>query len=204
MDDLSSFCCQNSRCPDFGRRGAGNHTVTGRLGQFPQDRLRSCRTGRDRVSEPKGTARDRAHRPEDKVLAILEHVTEGGGVLQTARLVKVDPAPVSRYRRAAGEQAHAAHEERVAHSPQTRAIPRGESGSVVAPTEPNGEEDDPEDQCRGDCGDPVALNPEHRLVVSVVPGERTAEVGPGVGRRRQGAIGRPDSGTDHDRRVFGL
>jgi hypothetical protein len=36
MDDLALFCCQNSQCPDFGRRGAGNLTVTGRLGKAKQ------------------------------------------------------------------------------------------------------------------------------------------------------------------------
>ncbi len=32
---------------------------------------------------------------------------------------------------------------------------------------------DPADDGRGDCWDHVALDPEHRLVVSVVPGRRT-------------------------------
>jgi IS1 family transposase len=35
---------------------------------------------------------------------------------------------------------------------------------------------DPADACRGDCWDHVALDPEHRLVVSVLVGQRTAEV----------------------------
>jgi IS1 family transposase len=35
--------------------------------------------------------------------------------------------------------------------------------------------DDPEDQFRGDCWDHVAFDPEHRLVLAVIPGERTAE-----------------------------
>ena len=34
---------------------------------------------------------------------------------------------------------------------------------------------DPADDRRGDCWDHVALDPEHRLVVSVVVGKRTAE-----------------------------
>ena len=77
MDDLSRFCCLNSRCPDFGRRDAGNLTVTGRLGKSRQFRLLSCRTCRDRFSEPKGTPLYRAHLPEDKVTSILEHIHEG-------------------------------------------------------------------------------------------------------------------------------
>jgi IS1 family transposase/transposase-like protein len=175
MDDLSPFCCLNSHCPDFGRRAAGNLTVTGRLGKSRQFRLLYCRTCRCRFSERKGTPLYRAHLPEDKVLAILEHVHEGCGVLKTARLVKVHPDTVSRYSRAAGEHSRAAHNELVAHSPQTREIQMDEKWSFVAKKEQNCDEDDPEDRFRGDCWDHVAFDPEHRLVVSVVPGERTAE-----------------------------
>jgi IS1 family transposase/transposase-like protein len=175
MHDLAPFCCQNSRCPDFGRRAAGNLTVTGRLGKAKQYRLLYCRTCRGRFSERKGTPLYRAHLPEDKVTSILEHVHEGCGVRKTARLVKVHPDTVSRYSRAAGEHAHAAHDELVAHSPQTREVQMDEKWSFVAKKEKNCDEDDPGDQFRGDCWDHVAFDPEHRLVVSVIPGERTAE-----------------------------
>jgi IS1 family transposase/transposase-like protein len=174
MDDLAPFCCLNSRCPDFGRRDAGNLTVTGRLGKHRQYRLLYCRTCRDRFSERKGTPLYRAHLPEDKVLSILEHVTEGCGVLKTARLVKVHPDTVSRYTRAAGDHADAAHHDLVARSPATREVQMDEAWSFVAKKEKNGDEDDPADRFRGDCWDHVAFDPEHRLVVSVVPGERTA------------------------------
>ena len=72
MDDLARFCCQNSRCSDFGRHDAGNLTVTGRLGKFRQYRLLYCRACRSRFSERKGTPLYRAHLPEDKVLSILD------------------------------------------------------------------------------------------------------------------------------------
>jgi IS1 family transposase/transposase-like protein len=174
MDDLSRFCCLNSRCPDFGRRGAGNLTVTGRLGKDRQYRLLYCRSCRARFSERKGTPLYRAHLPEETVTSILEHVAEGCGVLQTARLVKVHPDTVSRYTRAAGAQAKAAHDELVARSPLTREIQMDEAWSFVAKKAKNCD-DEPEDRFRGDCWDHVAFDPEHRLVVSVVPGERTAE-----------------------------
>ena len=175
MDDLSRFCCLNSRCPDFGRRGAGNLTVTGRLGKSRQYRLLYCRTCRARFSERKGTPLYRAHLPEDKVISILEHIAEGCGVLKTARLVKVHPDTVSRYSRTAGEHARAAHDELVARSPETREVQMDEKWAFVAKKEKNCDDDDPEDRFRGDCWDHVAFDPEHRLVVSVVPGERTAE-----------------------------
>ena len=100
---------------------------------------------------------------------------EGCGVRKTARLVKVHPDTVSRYSRAAGEHARAAHDELVARSPETRELQMDEKWSFVAKKEKNCDEDDPEDRFRGDCWDHVAFDPEHRLVVSVVPGERTAE-----------------------------
>jgi IS1 family transposase/transposase-like protein len=175
MDDLSPFCCQNSRCPDYARRGAGNLTVTGRLGKSRQYRLLYCRTCRARFSERKGTPLYRAHLPEEKVTSILEHVNEGCGVRKTARLVKVHPDTVSRYSRAAGEHARATHDELVADSPETREIQMDEKWSFVAKKEKSRDEGDPEDRSRGDCWDHVAFDPEHRLVVSVIPGERTAE-----------------------------
>src|SRR4051794_18097690 len=189
MDDLSRFCCLNSRCPDFRRRGAGNLTVTGRLGKHRQFRLLYCRSCRTRFSERKGTPLYRAHLPEDKVTSILEHITEGCGVLKTARLVKVHPDTVSRYTRAAGAQARAAHDELVARSPETREVQLDEAWSFVAKKEKNCDEDDPEDQLRGDCWDHVAFDPEHRLVVAVVPGERTAESVRGLVTDVKGRLG---------------
>src|SRR3954466_6383541 len=135
MDALSLFCCLNSRCPDFGRRDAGNLTVTGRLGKHRQYRLLSCRTCRDRFSERKGTPLYRAHLPEDKVLSILNHIAEGCGVLKTARLVAVHPDTVSRYRHAAGEHATNLHNDLVAHSPETRELQMDEKWSFVAKKE---------------------------------------------------------------------
>jgi hypothetical protein len=175
MDDLSLFCCQNSQCPDFGRRDAGNLTVTGRLGKTKQYRLLYCRTCRDRFSERKGTPLYRAHLAEDKVLSILEHVHEGCGVRKTARLVKVHPDTVSRYGRVTGDHACLAHDELVARSPETRELQMDEKWAFVAKKEKNCDEDDPADQFRGDCWDHVALDPEHRLALAVVPGERTAD-----------------------------
>ena len=130
--------------------------------------------------------------PEDKVTSILEHIHQGCGVLKTARLVKVHPETVSRSGRAAGDHCRAAHDELVAHSPETRELEMDENWSFVAKTEKNCDQDDPEDQFRGDCWDHVAFDPEHRLVVSVVPGERTAESVPelvtDVKERRDGRL----------------
>jgi len=54
-DDLSRFCCHNPRCPEHGRRGAGNLSVCGRYGQRETIRLLYCRACKARFSERKGT-----------------------------------------------------------------------------------------------------------------------------------------------------
>src|SRR3989440_4698252 len=59
--------------------------------------------------------------------------------------------------------------------PQTREVQFDEKWAFVGKKEKHCEPEDPTDAQQGDCWDHVALDPEHRLVVSVVPGERTAE-----------------------------
>jgi IS1 family transposase len=59
--------------------------------------------------------------------------------------------------------------------PRTREVQFDEKWSFVAKKEKNCDPTNPADDRKGDCWDYVALDPEHRLVVSVVPGERTAE-----------------------------
>ena len=50
-----------------------------------------------------------------------------------------------------------------------------EKWAVVGKKEKPGDPEEPADTKRGDNGDHVALDPEHRLVVSVGVGKRTAE-----------------------------
>ena len=116
MDDLSRFCCQNSQCPDYGRRGAGNLTVCAHYGRR-QRRLLYCRTCKARFSERKGTPFFDARLPEEKVVSVLEHIVEGCGLRQTSRLTGVNRNTVGRLSPLAGEQAKALHDEWVAFSP---------------------------------------------------------------------------------------
>ena len=59
--------------------------------------------------------------------------------------------------------------------PETREAQFDEKWSYAGKKEKNCDPEDPDDQKRGDCRNHVALDPEHKLVVSVVPGKRTAE-----------------------------
>ena len=55
MQALSKFCCQNKKCPDYGKRNANNLSVCGRFGKNNHIRLLYCRTCKGRFSERKGT-----------------------------------------------------------------------------------------------------------------------------------------------------
>jgi LacI family transcriptional regulator len=143
MDDLSRFCCQNPKCPDYGKRGGENLSVCGRYGPNHQRRMLRCRTCKARFSERKGTALFGSTLPEEKVLALLEHIDEGCGVRKTSRLVGVHRDTVTRYSRLAGEHARAVHDELVAFSPQyprgavrRKVVLRGQEGEALRPGQP--------------------------------------------------------------------
>ena len=118
MDDLGRFCCQNPDCPDYGQRDHGNLRVAFRYGPDKQRRLLACRTCQHRFSERKGTALFDTRLPQDKVVAILQHLQERCGVRQTARLTGVDKDTVVRYALKAGDHAQQLHDELVGFSPQ--------------------------------------------------------------------------------------
>lgn len=117
MDDLKSFCCQNPDCPDYGVRGGDNLRVAFRCGQQKQFRCLACRTCQQRFSERKGTALFRCLLSDDKVLAVFQHLQEGCGIRQTARLVGVNKNTVVRLAVVAGQHARDVHDEVVAFSP---------------------------------------------------------------------------------------
>jgi IS1 family transposase len=59
--------------------------------------------------------------------------------------------------------------------PQTREVQFDEKWSFVGKKQKHCDPSDPDDAKQGDNWDHLAFDPEHRLVVSVVPGKRTAE-----------------------------
>ncbi len=59
--------------------------------------------------------------------------------------------------------------------PQTCEVQFDEKWAFVGKKEKNCDPNDPDDDKCGDNWDHVAFDPEHRLVVSVVPGKRTLE-----------------------------
>ena len=115
-DDLSRFCCLNPDCPLHAQRHAGNLLVVDRYGKA-RHRLLYCRACKGRFSEFQGTPLFNCRLPHEKVLAILEHLAEGCGTRQTARLVGVNKDTVTRLALLAGQHAQATHDELVAFSP---------------------------------------------------------------------------------------
>ena len=123
-DDLTRFCCLNARCPDHGKRGAGNLTAPARYGPHRR-RLLRCRTCKARFSERKGTPLFDSRLPQEKAVAVLRHLADGCGARQTGRLVGVDKDTVVRYGLLAGGHAQGLHDELVAFSPQHHQAPAG-------------------------------------------------------------------------------
>ena len=119
---IEHFCCQNSDCPQAGVRGAENLYFRGWSGKSKRIRLVYCRTCKRSFSERKGTVLEHSRLPEEKALAILDHLREGCGTRATGRLVEVDKNTVTRYLAMAGSHAQARHDEVVAFSPSD---PRG-------------------------------------------------------------------------------
>ena len=117
MDDLSRFGCQHVGCPDAGKRGHGNLTVTMRYGPQKSLRLLRCATCKARFSERKGTPLFAARLAPERVVSILAQVAEGIGTRKTVRLTGAHRDTVTRYARRAGDQAQQRHDELVAFSP---------------------------------------------------------------------------------------
>ena len=113
--------------------------------------------------------------PSGKAESVIDHVNEGCGVRQTGRLCQVPPNTVARYSRLAGGHAKQLHEELVELSPPHHRGQFDEKWAFVTKKEANCDRSDPADDHKGDYWDHVALDPEHRLVVSVIPGARTIE-----------------------------
>jgi transposase-like protein len=117
MCSLKEFCCQNLECSDYGKRGIGNLRKHGWSSKKQGIRMLYCRSCKTYFSERKGTALEGSRLPQEKAESVLEHVQEGCGVRQTARLVKVNKNTVSRLALKAGEHARDVHDELVAFSP---------------------------------------------------------------------------------------
>lgn len=98
-DDLARFCCQNSTCSDYGKRGHGNLKVDSWYGPGKRLRMLVCRTCKRRFSERKGTALFGSQLPAAKIALLKQCFAEGKSVRQVARLTELNRNTVFRYSR---------------------------------------------------------------------------------------------------------
>jgi len=113
--DLSDLCCVNSKCPDAGKRGAGNLRFVRWTGQEKDIRFVRCRTCRADFSERKGTPMFRARLPRQEIFSMIQHLSEGDGIRKTGRLTNHDKDTVLRWLRKAGAHAKDFHDQKVQH-----------------------------------------------------------------------------------------
>lgn len=172
MLKIETYCCQNPVCQDAGIRGAGNLILHGWSGHKREIRCLRCRTCKKCFSERTGTVLSQSRLPSAKSTSLMEHLREGCGVRGTARLVKVTPNTVTRYARIEGDHSKRLHDELVACSALTKEIQLDEKWGFVYKKQAHCDEHEKE---RGDNWDHVAIDPEHRLLLCVISGKRTAE-----------------------------
>ena len=77
MDDLSSFCCQNLNCPDYGKRGGKNLSVCDRYGPNSNSRWQAASRRQEchfpsRVLADKFPVQIANHHGENRQLAQVE------------------------------------------------------------------------------------------------------------------------------------
>lgn len=109
---LETLACVAERCELRGQPGQGNLTIRKVYGR-DQIRYLRCRACGAEFSERKNTALWNTKVPEQRAVAVAEHLAEGCSLKGTARLVRVDTSTVRRLNQRIGEHGEAFHDERV-------------------------------------------------------------------------------------------
>lgn len=170
--DLDNLCCVNPECKEYGRRGRANLTVRKTYGA-DQIRYLHCRRCGEEFSERKGTALFNCKIPEPTAVAVIEHLDSGCGVRATATLVGVAKDTVSRLVRVNGRHSRRLHNRLVRHV-TPRALQFDEKWAYTGKKQRHlTPQDDPDAQ--GDHWDVTCLDPQTKLLLTLVPGKRTAE-----------------------------
>jgi transposase-like protein len=112
-EDFSQLACPNPECPAYGQRGAGNLRPHGWSGRGRRLRCLHCAVCGTDFSERANTPLWGLRTPEDKLLAIADHLAEGVGCRATARLCGVSLNTVLRFTRRFGKHAEGFHDLKV-------------------------------------------------------------------------------------------
>lgn len=169
---VENLCCLNPECKEYGQRGGDNLTLRKIYGA---DRIRYLRCRRCGVefSERKGTSLFNCKVGESQAVSVIEHLDSGCGMNATARLVGVCKDTVHRLVRLSGQVSSQLHD-RLIRQLHPCVLQFDEKWSYVGKKQAHlTVADDPAEQ--GDYWDVNSLDPQSKLLVSLVPGKRTAQ-----------------------------
>lgn len=169
---IESLCCANEKCKEYGQRGKGNLIVRKVYGE---DKIRYLRCNKCGIefSERKGTALYNSKIPESKAVSIIEHLDRKNGVVATAELVKVAKDTVSRLSRVTGEVFSLLHDA-VVRGISPIALEFDEKWSFTGKKQKNVTAQDEQEEV-GDHWDVNCIDPQSKLLVTLVPGKRTLQ-----------------------------
>jgi IS1 family transposase/transposase-like protein len=170
--DLKSLCCLNEECKEYGQKGKENLEVRKQYGR-DQIRYLKCKGCGVEFSERKGTSLFNSKIAESKAVSIIEHLDRKQGVVATAELVKVSKDTVSRLNRVAGKVFWKLHDVMV-QDIRPKALQFDEKWSFIYKKQKNVLISDYELEV-GDHWDCNCIDPQSKLLISLVAGKRTAE-----------------------------
>lgn len=169
---LENLCCINEECKLYGQKGEGNLKVRKQYGQ-DQIRYLQCRKCQAEFSERKGTALFNSKIAESKAVSIIEHLDRKNGVVATAELVRIAKDTVSRLNRVTGRVFGKLHDVMV-QDIRPKVLQFDEKWSFIYKKQKNVMITDDELEV-GDHWDCNCIDPQSKLLISLVPGKRTSE-----------------------------
>jgi IS1 family transposase/transposase-like protein len=109
---LESLACVNPECKLYGQAGQENLSIRKVYGKHDNIRYLRCCECQEEFSERKNTALWNCKIPEEKAIAIVEHLSEGNSIKGTARLLRADDSTVRRLNKRAGRHGQQYHDEK--------------------------------------------------------------------------------------------
>jgi transposase-like protein len=171
--DIQSLCCVNPECKHFAQKGKQNLKLRKTYGKDLIRYLR-CTSCGEEFSERKGTALFNSKIAESKAASIIEHLDSGCGLVATANLCRVAKDTVSRLVRVAGRTSKSLHDGLVRNL-KPKALQFDEKWSYTTKKQKRVSAcDDPLEV--GDHWDLNCIDPQTKLLLTILPGKRTAEM----------------------------
>lgn len=171
--DIESLCCVNAECKHFAQKGKQNLKLRKTYGKDLIRYLR-CTSCGEEFSERKGTALFNSKIAESKAASIIEHLDSGCGVVATANLLRVAKDTVSRLVRVAGRTSCSLHD-RLVRNIKPKALQFDEKWSYTTKKQKRVSVCDDPDEV-GDHWDLNCIDPQTKLLLTILPGKRTAEM----------------------------